>query len=514
MSGESPAFAFISLLRDKVEACGLATLLESLARSTASASSVFLVPDVRGIDFFAASASQPAVDRWWGRHVPAATTPVYMVRHEEGLADWLRGLDGVFIIAAERPTAGAYARWAVVDAAPEAAPLALAEAVILRFSVPHAPSDVFVADIFDRRDARMVANVRADPPSRLGSRPQAPSLLEVDDEGAYAPSTSADVAMDPFDLLVADSARADRAAPVWPVRPTPERMIARARSPRGRSRLPRFAARGRRAPPTDAALAARLVERGSTLVVIGSRKGGVGKTSHAAGIAIVAGAALDSVGHSAAIVDANIANPDAWGQLNLPAHAATIRDVVAALTAGEEPPAPIHATTPALACFPERREGVEYSRTDIRRLASHLRSRYAFTIVDMSNRLPDPMSGPEAAVAAFWLEEADALVLPTASSRQDFNGVLDYLDVPNLPPTVVPCIVSSSRRNRRHPVTRHYLEAIAARVERVVDIPDEADSVRLAGMAGSPVQDISPRMGAAYRELTDALARLPARVRR
>ena len=59
-------------------------------------------------------------------------------------------------------------------------------------------------------------------------------------------------------------------------------------------------------------------------MVIGSRKGGVGKTSHAAGIAIAAGTVLDSVGHRAAIVDANIANPDAWGQLNLPAEAASV----------------------------------------------------------------------------------------------------------------------------------------------------------------------------------------------
>jgi hypothetical protein len=240
----------------------------------------------------------------------------------------------------------------------------------------------------------------------------------------------------------------------------------------------------------------------------------VGKTSHAAGIAIAAGGTLDSVGHQAAIVDANIANPDAWGQLNLPAHSATVRDLAAALSNGSEPPLPIHAATPALACYPERRDGVEYSRTDIRRLAAHLRARYAFVVVDMSNRLPDPTGGPEATVAAYWLEEADALILPTATSRQDFNGVLDYLDVSNLPPTVVPYIVSSARRNRRHPMTLQYLEAITARVHTVIQIPDEADSVRLAGMDGVPVQDVSPRMRLAYRELTEAAARLPARFRR
>jgi MinD-like ATPase involved in chromosome partitioning or flagellar assembly len=269
----------------------------------------------------------------------------------------------------------------------------------------------------------------------------------------------------------------------------------------------------RDAVASDAELAALLLNRAPRIVVVGSRKGGVGKTSHAAGMAISGGAVLDSVGHIAAIVDANVANPDAWGQLNLPEHAATVRDVVASLATGVQPPSPIHSVTPALACYPERRDGTEYSHTDIHRLATHLRARYSLVVVDMSNRLPDPTSGPEAAVAAFWLEEADALVLPTAMSRQDFNGVLDYLDVRGRPPTVVPCITSGARRNRRHPVTREYLEVIASRVDRVLEIPDEADSVRLAGMDGVPVQAVSTKMRIAYRALTEAVARLPSRKR-
>jgi hypothetical protein len=125
------------------------------------------------------------------------------------------------------------------------------------------------------------------------------------------------------------------------------------------------------------------------------------------------------------------------------ARAATVRDVAAALGNGSEPPPPIHTATPALACYPERREGVEYSRTDIRRLAAHLRARYAFVVIDMSNRLPDPTGGPEATVAAYWLEEADALVLPAATSKQDFNGVLDYLEVSTFHP--LSCRTSSQR---------------------------------------------------------------------
>ena len=127
--------------------------------------------------------------------------------------------------------------------------------------------------------------------------------------------------------------------------------------------------------------------------------------------------ALDAVGRCAAIVDANMANPDAWGQLNLPPGAATVRDMIVALAADRELPRPVHASTPALACFPEARESSEYSRTEIGLIASHLRSRYPLIVVDLSNRLPDPTAGPEAAAAAYWLEHADVLVLPSAASK-------------------------------------------------------------------------------------------------
>jgi len=225
----------------------------------------------------------------------------------------------------------------------------------------------------------------------------------------------------------------------------------------------------------------------------------------------VAGAALDLVGRCAAIVDANIANPDAWGLLNLPPGAATVRDVVAALAVNREPPRPVHASTPALACFPESREASEYSRTEIAMLAEYLRARYPLVIVDMSNRLPDVTAGPEAAAAAYWLEHADVLVLPSAASKQDFNGVLDYLDVRDIPPAIVASLVPRTRRNREHPLTKRYLAAIAQRAYRVVDIPDEAERVRYAGMQGVPVETVSTTLKAAYRALADAIASAPRR---
>ncbi len=209
-----------------------------------------------------------------------------------------------------------------------------------------------------------------------------------------------------------------------------------------------------------------------------------------------------------------MANPDAWGQLSLPPGAATVRDMIVALVAGGELPRPVHASTPALACFPEARESSEYSRTEIGLLVSHLRSRYPLIVVDLSNRLPDPTAGPEAAAAAYWLEHADVLVLPSAASKQDFNGVLDYLDVADLPPAIVASLVPRTRRNREHPLARRYMAAITQRVYRVVDIPDDAERVRYAGMQGVTVESVSASLRAAYRELAEAIVLAPHAITR
>ena len=127
----------------------------------------------------------------------------------------------------------------------------------------------------------------------------------------------------------------------------------------------------------------------------------------------------------------------------------------------------------------------------------------------MSNRLPDPTAGPEAAVAAFWLEHADVLVLPTASAKPDFNGVLDYLEVGDLPPVIVAYIAPKTRRNLEHPLTRRYMTAIERQAHRVVEIPDDAEGVRFAGMEGIPVQAVSTRLRDAYRRLALAVANAP-----
>jgi MinD-like ATPase involved in chromosome partitioning or flagellar assembly len=478
LSSGSPSHVFIVLLREEEDAAYARTALEDLNGDGESA--LVLVPTVRGVDFFADAAHQDELDAWWRYHVPPRALPVYLLEHEPGLLDWIPGLDGIFYVA------GAPA------------------------GKVGAPANGEVRSLPTRSVPDLVSKVTHDLGVLRGD--EAPATPDGGNHGrAKAPASP-----NPFDLLVAMSTSAvPPGAELIPVIPAAAGTEAETPSvPRGLLRLPgwaRRAARRERAGNDDAELATLLCNRRPTIVAVGSRKGGVGKTSHAAGIAIVAGGVLDTVGHRAAIVDANIANPDAWGQLSLPPGAATVRDVIAKLAANQEPPRPVHASTPALACYPETRQQSEYSRLDIARFADFLRAQYTLIVVDMSNRLPDPTAGPEAAAAAYWLEQADVLVLPTASSKQDFNGVLDYLEIDELPSTIVAYLVPRTRRNREHPLTKRYMSVIEQRACQVINLPDDAEGVRYAGMEGIPVQDVSPAMRAAYRDLTAAIANAPPR---
>lgn len=451
------------------------------------------VPPVRGVSFFADGRAQRQLDAWWDAEVPVDVPPLFVVDHDEGIRDWLDGLDGRCYVGVRSAEAAAeYHRLTNVQLVPSGAPLDYAAAVM---------KDLVSDGLYRRTDAdraRSIAELAAQDARRDTSSPP----FSVDDDG---------LGPDPFDLLIAMTLGDTGGIARRHESPEPV-TLARAHARRS-FHLPAWArgagARRGEAEHSDRGLAEDFIRRGSTIVAVGSRKGGVGKTSHAAGVAIVAGAALDAVGRCAAIVDANLANPDAWGQLNLPKGAATVRDVIAALAANHDPPRPVHASTPSLACYPESRDASEYSRSEIGFAASYLREKYPLVVIDLSNRLPDPTAGPEAAAAAYWLEHADVLVLPCAASKQDFNGVLDYLDMRDLPPVIIASLVARSRRNREHPLAKRYLSAIAQRAYRLVDMPDDAERVRYAGMQGVPVETVSGALKAAYRDLATAIAQAP-----
>jgi MinD-like ATPase involved in chromosome partitioning or flagellar assembly len=509
-------YAFVVLLRDETDAMRVKGALEDLLE--ASPSAVVVVPPIRGADFFADAERQDQVDAWWRLSVPSAALPVYLLDEHEGVVEWVTGIDGVCYLG-DRSSAVE----SVTDLGRSEVrrvcirtPLDLVASVVRDFADEGGLFDAGQSAMFQKFVTELPDS--ADPVTDAAHRRIGAYREEIDEDNQASAAASVQV-QQPFDLLAemsaaplfeqprdAGGALLTQSAPVSAKLPSPA-----VRSIHLPSWARRVARRLESRLPSDPELAALLSGRSPTVVAVGSRKGGVGKTSHAAGVAIVAGAVLDSVGHQVAIVDANIANPDAWGQLSLPAGAATVRDVVAALASNRDPMRPVFASTPALACYPESRTSSEYSRTDIGRFAEYLRSRYTLVIVDMSNRLPDPSAGPEAAVAAFWLEQADVLVLPTASSKQDFNGVLDFLDLRGLPTTIVAYLLPRTRRNRDHPLTKRYMAAIAQRAWQVVTLPDDADGVRYAGMEGIPVQEVSTQMRAAYRALTEAIARAPKR---
>ena len=498
LADRDPSRAVVVLLDDEENADAVARMLSDLC--IARGQVIARIPPIRGLAFFSDSGAQAPLDAWWDSQIPKGAQIIFVLEDQDGMPDWLPGLDGQsYVGVASLTRLCAYERQEAVKAFVARSPLDYAATVM---------SDLVGEGVYDAAEAARTRSLAAAfngaVVSASGSRPDGQI-------GATAP------APDPFDLLIAMSlGQADAAAAT--MRPSARTASESQVSGNHGLRLPAWTRRlGARRVPTataEAELASLLVRRGSTIVAVGSRKGGVGKTSHAAGVAIVAGTALDAVGRCAAIVDANIANPDAWGQLNLPPGAATMRDMIVALVTDQEPPRPVHASTPALACFPEARETSEYSRTEIGLMVAWLRLRYPLVVVDMSNRLPDPTAGPEAAAAAYWLEHADVLVLPTAGSKQDFNGVLDYLEIRDLPPTIVASLVPRTRRNREHPLAKRYMTAIAQRVYRVVDIPDDAERVRYAGMEGVPVETVSGALRGAYRELAEAIVAAPQAITR
>jgi cellulose biosynthesis protein BcsQ len=246
--------------------------------------------------------------------------------------------------------------------------------------------------------------------------------------------------------------------------------------------------------------------RRAPVVVVPARKGGVGKTVTAGAIAQVIGYAIGETTGTAAIVDQNIGNPDQWGRLDIPSSAATVRQLMAALSSGMElPPTPAWAKTPALAVYPEDRASAEgYPPGLIQRFVQYMRERHVFLVVDLPNRLPD-YSSAEAAICAAYLDVADLVILPTTDDPTALMAVLEYLDMPSLrgKPVVVSHIVSGDKELRQHPLVAELLEQISRRVTAIVAVP-KSEKATLAIVKGVSVLEISPQLRSAYIDLTYA----------
>jgi MinD-like ATPase involved in chromosome partitioning or flagellar assembly len=331
---------------------------------------------------------------------------------------------------------------------------------------------------------------RAEPVEPSGSSgPQPTALLPQNPYGGNAPTLSRRT-------LLGDDARAATA-----VDQRPRPAVAATRSAMDPRQILDRLGQGRRAP-VSAELGQAVLACKPLVAAVVSRKGGVGKTASAAAVAAILGEAVDPFGHTAALVDANIGNPDAWGRLDVRADSPTMREIVRSLMAGQEPPGPAFAETPALAVYPESREAGEgYAPAQIQRVAAYLKGRHAAIVVDLPNRLP-AFTSAEAAVAAAWIGEADVLVLPTTADPTALLGAIEYLDADTVQgkPVVVSYIVPRIRQIRDAPQVRGMLDRIRASVAALVEVPDD-DRATLALVRRVAITEVSGELRQAYLNL-------------
>jgi cellulose biosynthesis protein BcsQ len=481
LSAEEPV-AFAVLAGDAAGEEVAAALRNALAPGRRDAT-VFL-PTSRGLAFFDAPPAQARqLDSDWAASVPPSARPVFVAFDEPGLEDWIPGLDALLFIAVPGPERQrSYAPWGgQVRTVVTADPRRLADFTIATFNAEDYESPF------------------GGPATTLqGPAPEGPQ------PGAELPAPGPAPGDSPFLHLE------HRLGPTLPPRP-----LAVPPSPELAVRLPASLRRlvTRERHEFDPGLAAGLLEVAPLVVVVASRKGGVGKTASAAGIAVVGGIAADARGARAALVDGNIGNPAAWGDLNVPGDAATVRAVISHLNSNLEPPVPAYANTPGLACYREDRLQADgYALDEVRRLRQYLCRRHALVVVDMPNRLPGPQSA-EGEVAGHWLAQADVVVLPTDAGPEGMLGVEEYLDeleaLGRRPggraiPAVVCFLAPQSREVRSNSKLRASLDALAVRAAAVVHVPRDEKAV-LALWTERSITQVSPRLRRAYSELTKAV---------
>ena len=444
-----------------------AVAVRAIEQSSQPGATETLVSPVRGVDFFEVRGARGAeLDAWWAQLAATTDRPVVLAAHEEELADWIPGLDADFVVAVpDADTAALYDHLENVRCSVGGSPRMLAALAM--------------------RTHGLLAQV-ADPARPVPPDPFA--LLELAEHVRLTDS-------DPGAVGVPQEAPLSRrellGVPRGATEPQPSTR------PGLRSLLGRFAHGNREGPGQE--LGQSVLARKPVLVAVVSRKGGVGKTASAAAIAAILGEALDPFGHTAALVDANIGNPDAWGRLDIRGESPTVRDTVGRLVVGRDPQSPAWSHTPALAVYPESREaGDGYTPAEIQRLCTYLKLRHAAIVVDLPNRLP-AFSSAEASVAASWIAEADVLVIPTTADPTALLGVIEYLDVESVRQrsVVVPYIVPKLREIRDAPEVRQMLDRIRAGGATIVEIPDD-DRATLALIRHMAITEVGRELRQAY----------------
>ena len=269
--------------------------------------------------------------------------------------------------------------------------------------------------------------------------------------------------------------------------------------------------------PDLAGLGQVLLRAHSTVVTVGTPKGGPGKTTEAAAIGVLGARAVEPHGGSAVLVDANLNNPDSWRQLAVPTDALTVREVVEALNRGALVPNGEFARNERLRVLPERRSsGSAYTAAEIDRLVTHLRLRHTLVVVDLPNTLPSLSEGAKEAVVAHWLEHADVAVLPIDLGEASFiaaGEIIDSIDAMvagshgrlRRPGLVVPLLLpGDGRRALELPAIAELLDHLRAAGAEIVEVPFTVD-VQTASHRRSPIVGASPRTDRAFAGVLSAV---------
>ena len=517
-----------------------------------------------GIGFFEASGDAARqLDLIWSQAVPPDTTPVVVTLHHPALPEYLDGLDAAFVVGmAGGDRAGVYTSRPNVHVVDSADPPQVLLAAARAWNDPQDPAFMLAgepagpaahtergplepmppeppevdADFFDEifgerppEPRHAAAEIVPEPWGPLpgaeepDERPPAPETERSPSAGSQPPPEAGRMVDDPLAALAA-------LKPVPVERPGPERAAGGRRrrpelppeppeeiedpGPRGFLQRVRLALGRQRPIQVPGEIGDLLLgTRPAPLVVVGSRKGGVGKTALSAGLAQVAGYSLDGRAGVAALVDQNINNADQWGRLRLPEGVTTVREVMGRLSRGEEfPGAPAYARTPALAVFPESRDpGDGYPQVLIERFAKNLRSRYVFSVIDLPNALP-AFTSAEASVTAAYVGQADLVLVPTTDDPNALRGALEYLTTPSMrqKTAIVPYIVSTERGIRDHPKVLDLLDQIREHAVAVVPFP-RTEKATLAVVQGASVLDVDIRLRNAYIDLASTVARVLVR---
>jgi hypothetical protein len=275
--------------------------------------------------------------------------------------------------------------------------------------------------------------------------------------------------------------------------------------------------RPRRPAPDLAGLGQVLLRAHSTVVTVGTPKGGPGKTTEAAAIGVLGARAVEPHGGSAVLVDANLNNPDSWRQLAVPSDALTVREVVEALNRGALVPNGEFARNERLRVLPERRSaGSAYTAAEIDRLVTHLRLRHTLVVVDLPNTLPSLTEGPNEALVAHWLGHADVAVLPIDLGEASFiaaGEIIDSIDAMvagshdrlRRPGLVVPLLLpGDGRRALELPAIAELLDHLRAAGAEIVEVPFTVD-VQTASHRRSPIVGASPQTDRAFAGVLSAV---------